>query len=142
METPVDVSKFDNNIPSWVKGVIGSIAAIFLIPPIALSIAMKFGGFESIVQDWTKSQLKISEPMVKSNDNLAIQMLQLNRTIIEFRNQMDEHAKIIDVRISNMGDTLTIHGEQINSGLKELQKLQEWAYKHSKDGNYAYDDFE
>lgn len=139
METPVDINKFDSSIPSWVKGAIGSVAAILLLPPIALSIVMKFGGFESIVQDYAKAQLKISEPMVKSNDNLAIQMLELNRTMTVFKDQVDDLNKVMDERLSAVEDTLTIHSAQIQSGLKELQHIQRWANEHSLNGNVNYE---
>ena len=138
MDAPVDVSKYDNNIPPSIKGFIGSLAALLLLPPIALSIAMKFGGFESIIQDWVKAQLKVSEPIVESSNNLAIQMLELNRTLLQFKQQMDQQSTIIDQRLSIMDETMTIHSEQLNNGLKQLQKLQDWAYNHSKDSSYDY----
>ena len=131
-------NKYDNHVPSWLKGVIGGFAALILVPSVAFIAVVKLGGVEDIMQAWAKQQLKISEPVVNSNKELAIQILQLNTAITSFKDETSKQSKLMDSRLEAVEGTLLIHGAQIESGLKELQKLQTWAYEHSKNGSVDY----
>lgn len=139
MEPKNGYIKFERHIPSWVKGLIGSFVALILIPSISIIGIIKLGGIEDIMQSWAKQQLKISEPVVQSNKDLAIQMLQLNSTMLEFKHEINKNTQILDSRLSAVENTLTIHSAQIESGLQALQKIQGWAIEHSENESVDYE---
>lgn len=139
MNDKLNPTQYDEFVPSWVKGLIGALAGLILVPSLAFIAVVNLGGVDDIMQAYAKQALKIQEPAIKSNENLAIQMLQLNNTLLSFKTEVGDLNEVMDTRLSAVEDTLTIHSAQIQSGLKELQKIQDWAYKHSKDGTYDYE---
>lgn len=134
----INPKQYDKHVPSWVKALIGTLAAIIFVPSISFIAVVKLGGVEDIMQSWAKQQLKVSEPVINSNKELAIQILELNNTIHTFKNEMRENSEVMNERLSAVEDTLTIHSAQIQSGLQALQSVQQWASEHSENGNVDY----
>ena len=127
----IDVNKYDKHMPGWVKGLIGTIASLILIPAGAVVVVMKFGGFEELTHTWAEQTLLAQKPVVESNNDLALQMLSLSNSMREYTKQMDAHTRVLDSRVAVVEDVVTMHGET-------LQDLEGWAIGHSSSGTVKY----
>lgn len=113
------VKKYDNHVPSWVKGFIGTISALILVPSFAMIIVVKFGGFEEVMHKYAEMRLEASRPEIRSNSLLKQEIERLNDNISEMNKSLDKRMATIEL-------VQQLQQEQIEKGFEQLREFEKW----------------
>lgn len=115
----VGLNPYDSYMPTWVKGFIGALAGIILIPSVAIIAVANLAGIKESLVNALDAYMKVqveqlhgSKQIVQEIQALREQTATLNASIEERLNRLEETTTKHDSQIRSIEKTLSIRNRR------------------------------
>lgn len=110
-----DPTMFNNNIPPYVKGLIGTLAAVIFVPSVAFIAVVNFAGIREPLVGFLDAYLKNQVAQMQVNEQMLDELQKLRAQTAQWNTTAEARLSALEVTVANQGKTLLTLGEGLQT---------------------------
>ncbi len=110
-----DPMMFNRNIPPYVKGWIGTLAASIFVPSVAFIVVVNFAGIREPLVGFLDAYLKNQVAQMSVNEQMLDELQKLRAQTAQWNSTAEARLSALETTVANQGKTLVTLGEGLQT---------------------------